>query len=386
MWRLNEIACCAFLSLMVAACGSVPSRSQRKSSAAGRFIVEDGTIDGHGGSIPTKQLVDTVSQQSVWVLPTQGGRVEAVRLMSPNSHRVRDVILTHNGDPAAIKENALFKGAILLPFANRIANGTYTFMGRTHRLHINEPSRGNAIHGLLYNKELSVVYSAGGDQYAIVTLEYKFDGTDPGYPFPLSVLLTYILTENSFVLNIRATNEDDARPLPFYMGWHPYIKVTKTADAVVEFQQCSNYSHVLTDPESLIPTGETEPTKLFTNGHTIGGSTSAPTYIDDGFAILAAFDSKSNCTATTTTIYDTVAKEAVFLFQDREFRFVQAFTGSASISGEQAVAIEPMSAETDAYNNFIGLTILNAKQKWSSSFGITLGNPEHALRYPVPFP
>ena len=82
-----------------------------------KFTVADEMI----GDIPVKRLVNTETQESISILPSQGGRVEEVKLKSTVNHKVIDVILSHNGNATAIKENAHFKGAILLPFANRIA-------------------------------------------------------------------------------------------------------------------------------------------------------------------------------------------------------------------------------------------------------------------------
>ena len=50
-----------------------------------------------------------------------GGRVELLYLLSRNSGTLRNVLLGHNGDSSAIKENKYWKGMILIPYANRIA-------------------------------------------------------------------------------------------------------------------------------------------------------------------------------------------------------------------------------------------------------------------------
>ena len=41
------------------------------------------------------------------------------------------------------------RGQVLLPWPNRIEDGTYEFEGRRHKLPLNEPDRRNAIHGLV---------------------------------------------------------------------------------------------------------------------------------------------------------------------------------------------------------------------------------------------
>ena len=50
-----------------------------------------------------------------------GGRVEELYLASQTTGMLRDVLVSHNGDSSAIKENTWSKGMLLLPYANRIA-------------------------------------------------------------------------------------------------------------------------------------------------------------------------------------------------------------------------------------------------------------------------
>lgn len=57
----------------------------------------------------------------VEVVIDYGGRVEKLVLASRKNHKLRDVLLGHNGNATAIKENSLWKGMLLIPYANRIA-------------------------------------------------------------------------------------------------------------------------------------------------------------------------------------------------------------------------------------------------------------------------
>ena len=236
----------------------------------------------------------------------------------------------------------------------------------------NEPDRHNALHGLLYKKSLDIIYSNGTDEYAIVILEYKFDGTDQGYPFPLKVIISYVLTVQGFLLNIDAFNDGESEPLPFYAGFHPYFKVDLTASAVLAFDRCSKYGHIAVNKTSLIPSGTTAVTDVFSKDQPIGGSPTNPTYFDDGYVTLQA-SALANCSQTVHTVYDAVTREFSLLFMEAQFRYIQVYTGSASSWGEQAIAVEPMSGETDAFNNHMGLTTLHAQERWRGSFGITLG-------------
>ncbi len=56
-----------------------------------------------------------------------GGRVEELILMGSKSGKLRNVLLTHNNNATSITENPWWKGMILLPWANRIANVLFCY-------------------------------------------------------------------------------------------------------------------------------------------------------------------------------------------------------------------------------------------------------------------
>ena len=80
-----------------------------------RYIIEDKMI----GDLHTKVLMNTFSGEYVQIVTDLGGRIEDLVLQGSDGKR-RSVLLTHNNSDAAIKENAWWKNAILLPYANRI--------------------------------------------------------------------------------------------------------------------------------------------------------------------------------------------------------------------------------------------------------------------------
>ena len=57
----------------------------------------------------------------VQIVTDFGGKVEALRLKSRSTGVLRDVLLTDNGDEAAITANKFWKGMLLVPWANRVA-------------------------------------------------------------------------------------------------------------------------------------------------------------------------------------------------------------------------------------------------------------------------
>jgi len=360
------------------------------STGASDFVIVDGTI----GDLATKVLKNNETGEFAEIVVTSGGRTEALYLFSRRFGRVHQVLQSHeesdeNARAASIRNNVHWAGCPLLPFANRIANGTYTFQGEKYYLPQNENSsvRSDALHGFLCNRTLKVVSATAGNDYASLTLGYNFTGKDtPGWPWPLSIEINYALTaRHSLRITTRAFNPSSSgQAVPFYHSWHPYIKVSSVANAIVAFDaSCAGWNHLIMPPGapragSLIPTGKTEAaSKSFIDGKSsIGGTDSKPTYYDDEFKSLATgtlFCGSNTSSMLEHTVFDPATKAKVVLFADRsQYRAVQIFTGARETFPEQwsAIALEPMSALADAYNNGDGLTILSAGETFQGTFGL----------------
>lgn len=63
--------------------------------------------------------------------------------------------------------------------------------------------------------------------------------------------------------------------------------------------------------------------------------------------------------------------DVAVLFADRQHRVYQIFTGAKEGWGWDAIAMEPMSALADAYNNGDGLRVLAAGESFEGTFGVT---------------
>jgi aldose 1-epimerase len=148
------------------------------------------------------------------------------------------------GDPEPARsavETDLFRGRPLVPFADRIADGSYAFRGVSYHLPANDTTMGDAIHGFLYRTALDTVVGtpersvggvdtvgdsvgaegapAGPEQTIALAGEIS---PRPGYPWCLIVHLRYILRDSEFVFRIRVTNGSE-EVAPVSVGWHPYF-------------------------------------------------------------------------------------------------------------------------------------------------------------------
>src|SRR5260370_28291729 len=85
---------------------------------------------------------------------------------------------------------AAARGAVLAPWPNRIAGGTYAFDGETYQLALTEPKSGSAIHGLVRWASWQAVER----EESRVVMEHLMH-PQPGYPFLLKGRVEYALVD-----------------------------------------------------------------------------------------------------------------------------------------------------------------------------------------------
>jgi len=222
---------------------------------------------------------------------------------------------------------------------------------------------------------MHVVDEKANDKSAQVALAYDFDGTDPGYPFLLSVKLTYTLDTDGFTLHIAAENRARTGPaLPLSASWHSYFAVSDISRSLLQLDSCSKWNHIDVHNSSstesdLIPTGTTTPFQGFDGTKPIGGGKDAPTYWDDEFKALQDVET---CSKLKVRVHDPSIGQTSVLWMDSNFRWVQIFTGTAKNFREQGIAVEAMTSQADSWNNEQGILLLQAGQSWGGSLGVYL--------------
>ena len=120
------------------------------------------------------------------------------------------------------------RGQNLLPWPNRIRDGSYTFAGQTQQLALSEPARHNASHGLvryvpwvLVDHHPDSVSQPGADLPAA-----RLAGLARGHRSPTR------WTGDGLTATVQATNIGD-RDMPFGYAAHPYLTVgEETVDEV----------------------------------------------------------------------------------------------------------------------------------------------------------
>ena len=102
----------------------------------------------------------------------------------------------------------------------------YTYGGRDCQAPLNEPSRHDAIHGLVRWLDWSLLRHDPSQ----VTLSCAVR-PQPGYEWQLDLEITYQLDRAGLTVTLTAVNTDD-EPAPFGVGFHPYLTLGTTVDAL----------------------------------------------------------------------------------------------------------------------------------------------------------
>lgn len=240
-------------------------------------------------------------------------------------------------------------GAVLLPWPNRIAGGTYRFDGVDYQLPLSEPANGNATHGLARWARWTPEQQSDSS----VTLAYDLV-PQTGYPFPLRLRLTYSVGEDGLRVTVEAVNTGPAA-VPFGAGCHPYLDLGEhdydTAELLVPA------AAMLDTDERQIPTGARPVEGSPYDFRTIRPIGSLR--LDQGYAGL-----------TGSVAVLRTERRSVELHWDDAYRYLQVFTPPEILPGRRAVAIEPMSCPANAFNSGEGLVRLEPGQRWSGSWGI----------------
>jgi aldose 1-epimerase len=249
------------------------------------------------------------------------------------------------------------RGQVLMPWPNRIEDGSYEFDGRWHQLPLTEVDAGNAIHGLVRWASWAV---AEREPHRIV-LEHLLH-PQPGYPFALALRLEYSLADDGLTVRTTATNAGSG-PCPFGSGMHPYLTVgTPAVDAVT-----------LTVPaRTVVGSG---PRGLPGAAQDVGGTEYdfrrprrlGATRLDNTFTDLEADEDG----VTRVHLQDEGGGVEATVWADDAYTHFQLFTGDPLPDvNRRSLAVEPMTCPPNAFRTGEGVVRLEYGASWTGAWGI----------------
>lgn len=246
-------------------------------------------------------------------------------------------------------------GVVLVPWPNRIRDGKYRFAGVDRQLALSEPAFGNASHGLLRFGSYTVQEES--DERLILGADIV---PQTGYPFHLRTRVTFTLLPDGLHV-AHAIENVGAETAPVALGIHPYLQIggVPTEDLVVHSTGTSTL--VLDDrklPVDEVPVDDATDLRA---GRRLGDVT-----LDNAYRGLER-DAEGRARHSLTAPNGS----RVELWQDAGFEWVQVFTTDRYPGYPLAVAIEPMTAPSNAFATGVDVVALEPGREMRREWGIS---------------
>lgn len=242
-------------------------------------------------------------------------------------------------DFARHAESKGFRSCKLSPYVCRLNKGHYSFDDVTYdigKFKLN----GASLHGLLYDVPFDVISHESNEHLAMVVLKHSYEGSDKGYPFPFDMVVTYTLShQNRVTLHTQVTNRHQ-KHIPIADGWHPYFSLNAQVNEL-HLQMASNT--MLEFDDALIPTG-----KLLENTRFADGADLGDIQLDNCFLLNRASELPAG------TLTNKEAGLQLKIYAQENYPYLQLYIPPQ----RNCIAIENLSAAPDAFNNQMGLIVL----------------------------
>ncbi|WP_223622585.1 aldose 1-epimerase family protein [Microbacterium sp. EST19A] len=252
-----------------------------------------------------------------------------------------------------------YRGATLAPWPNRIVDGRYSFGGVEHQLPLTEPSRGQALHGLLAWAEFSDRLVLDDRFVLAAVIEPQ-----TGYPFRVEVEVEYLLDADGLQQTVTAHNIG-ADAAPWGTGPHPYLVAgLGRADAWTLLLPASDVLTVT--PDRLSPVA-VEPVTQHPEWDFRAARRIDDVFIDHAFTGLTRTDGVAEVRLTTDD------GSGVAISFDEHCPWVQVHTAdNPGLDGIHRIglAVEPMTCPPDAFNSGVDLVTLEPGGTHAASWRI----------------
>lgn len=239
-------------------------------------------------------------------------------------------------DPAQLRP--VYRGALVAPWPNRIADGRYSFGGNDFQVPLNEIAYSNALHGFTTWAQWNELASSAH----ALELSYRVVPQD-GYPFEVGLLARFELTDSGLVttLTARNTGSTDA---PYGCCPHPYL--VAGSSPLDTWSLSLPFATRLEVDDRLLPTHRSPVADIdndFTTGAVIGDRPIDHAFTDG----TAGPDGR-----TTVVVTDEANGTGTFLSFGDWADWIQIHTADRPEPdwNRAGLAVEPMTCPPDAFN------------------------------------
>ncbi len=308
------------------------------------------------------------------VIPGYGGVLH--RLFLRKGNHVFSVVKATESPQALVADEG-YTSALLYPFPSRIRHGIYQFDGEEYALKMNETNRDNAMHGFVHGQAFSVVSQETTATYAQLVIRYDHHvGDTAGYPFPFALTVTYELLLAGSLPNGNNAANDKLCALrisysaqntgftrcPAAFGWHPYF--TLSNESVDDMSLSLPGRAAIELDEKMLPVGR-KPVEQAETIHL------KDRQLDTAFVLEPAFSSDQSEPFTETVLTSLNTGLRLVVGQqtgEGKLNYLVCYTPAR----RDSIAIEPLTANVDAFNNGDGLAILDPGDTLSGTMWVRL--------------
>lgn len=269
-----------------------------------------------------------------------------------NNEQINIVDAYKSVDDAIAQKNTWFKSCKLSPFACRLKNGAYQLNEENYNIEKFYLGK-NAMHGIVYDAVYNIAATQATKDFALVELQYQYNGNDKGYPFAYNIKLVWKLEANNKLSVTSTIQHSNNFSIPYCEGWHPYFKLDEPIDnCTLQFDATT----MLAFDESLIPTRD------FINDDRFILPTSIKNINLDNCFLLSAIE-QPKAVLSSKQLQLTIEP-------NKAYPYLQIFIPDH----RENIAIENLSAAPDAFNNTMGLLMLepNTAYHFTTSYQIQL--------------
>lgn len=242
--KLFWTAACAAMLLSCASNAKKDKAEEIQLMNAEDFKTE---IDGKATSLYTLRAGDLVMQVTDF-----GGRVVSLWVPDKNGD-YEDIVLGYNNiDSYVHNKGERFLGAVVGPYANRIADGTYTIGEETYEFPKN--NNGQTLHGGNNGLDM-VVWDVESVNDSTLVLSYLHADGQEGMPGNLKIRMTYALTSaNEFKIDYEAVTD---KATHVNISHHSFFNLKGEGNGTInDHILYINGSKTTPVNEVLIPSGE----------------------------------------------------------------------------------------------------------------------------------
>ncbi|WP_213135032.1 aldose-1-epimerase [Citrobacter sp. FP75] len=233
------------------------------------------------------------------------------------THYGRHLVIPHKPEEMPLAH----LGKVLIPWPNRVVDGSYHYNGKVFQLAVNDPVSHTAIHGLLAWRDWQIQRQSTSEVALTIFLPPSY-----GYPFALISEVIYRLDATSGLHVSICTQNVGEETAPYGAGAHPYLTC--------------NLQSIDSCQLTLPACEETHDERDFTTPRLI-----AQTTLDHTFRTLPP-DAEWEVRMTSPS-------QNMSTFLRSHQPWLQVYTGEKL--ARRGLAVEPMTCPPDAFNSGMSL-------------------------------